>query len=66
LWWLAVAIGWTVAAASFIVLVIAPPIYARASLEARGRDSRVWLTVDTLGEGQGRQIEFQAIITPDV
>jgi hypothetical protein len=66
LWWLAVAIGWTVAAASFIVLVIAPPIYARANLEARGRDSRVWLTVDTLGEGQGRQIEFQAIITPDV
>jgi hypothetical protein len=64
-WWLAVAIGWTVAAASFIVLVIAPPIYARASLEARGQDSRVWLTVDTLGDGQERQIEFQALITPD-
>ncbi len=65
LWWIAVAMGWGLAALSFVMLSAASPVYAQGSVEATEQGSRVVLKVDILGDEQRRQRELRAVISPE-
>jgi len=65
LWWIMVAAGWGMVALSFITLVVAPPVHIRGSVKSAEKDSQVSLTVDILGDEQGRRRELRGLITTD-
>jgi len=65
LWWVAVAIGWGMIALSFLVLTLAPPVYARGSLLGTAQGCRVTLAVDVLGDEPRRHRELVALVRPD-
>jgi hypothetical protein len=65
LWWLAVAVGWGATALSFLVLTLAPPVYARGSLLAAAQGCRVTLAVDVLGDEPRRHRELGALVRHD-
>jgi hypothetical protein len=65
LWWIAVAVGWAVAALSSIVLTVVPPVYAQGSVAAAETGCRVILTIDSMGDAKRRLGELRALITPD-
>jgi hypothetical protein len=65
LWWVAVALGWGMTALSFILLIVAPPVYVQENVEARGKGSRVTLTGDALGNEEWLRRELRSIIIPD-
>jgi hypothetical protein len=64
LWWVAVAIGWGMTALSFLVLALAPPVYARGSLLGTAQGCRVTLAVDVFGDQLRRQRELGALVRP--
>ena len=63
IWWIAAA-GWGVTVLSFVALVVAPPVYARGSAHAAGKDSRVSLKVDMLGNEAARRREIERLLLP--
>jgi hypothetical protein len=65
LWWVVVAIGWGMTGLSFILLIVAPPVYVQGNVEARGKGSRVTLTGDALGNEEWLRRELRSIIIPD-
>jgi hypothetical protein len=65
LWWAVVAIGWGMTGLSFILLVVAPPVYVQGHVEAAGEGSRVMLAGDALGNEESLRRELRSIIIPD-
>jgi hypothetical protein len=51
-WWMAVGAGWGLAALSFILLVLAPPMYVRADVKPGRNGSRMTLIADMWGDDQ--------------
>jgi hypothetical protein len=65
LWWIATAAGWGLAALSFIVLAVAPPVFVQGEVMPAAEGSRLALSVDVLGDEQQRRQDLQASVTPD-
>jgi hypothetical protein len=65
LWWVATAIGWGMTVLSFLVLTLAPPVYARGSLLGTAQGCRVTLAVDVLGDEPRRHRELGALVRHD-
>ncbi len=65
LWWVAAGLGWGMTALSFILLIVASPVYVQGNVEATGKGSRVTLTGDALGNEEWLRRELRSIIIPD-
>jgi hypothetical protein len=59
-WWMAVGAGLALAALSFIVLVLAPPIYVRGDVKAGRNGSRVTLLADLWGDKQHAYLKLRS------
>jgi hypothetical protein len=65
LWWIAVAGGWGIAALSFVLLVIVPPVRVRGRWATDGNGCHVTLTIDTWSGEQGLRQALGALFAPD-
>lgn len=65
LWWVAGGAGWAIAALGFLVLTLAPPVYAQGSLRIGENGTRVRLAGETLGDEQQRHRELRAALVPE-
>ena len=64
LWWSAVALGWGIAALSFIALAVVPPVNVRGSIKAAEEGSQLSLVVNTVGDEQSVAESVERLLPP--
>jgi hypothetical protein len=65
LWWIVVAGGWGMAALSFVLLALVPPVRVRGRWAVDDKGCRITLAVDTWGGEQGLRQALRALVAPD-
>ncbi len=65
LWWAAVAGGWGIAALSFVLLVMVPPVRVRGRWATDDTGCGIALVVDTWNDEQGLRQALGAFLAPD-
>ncbi len=65
LWWLAIAGGWGIAALSFVLLAVAPPVRARGRWAMDDKGCHITLAVDTWDGEQRLRQALRALLAPD-
>ncbi len=63
MWWIIIGTGWALAALSFVLLVVMPPITMRVHVQPAGGDSRISLSVDAWGDDQGRYRDLRELVS---